>query len=50
MEMSPSWEAASRSATQNFIETEDSLPFSQEPSTGPYTEPYQSSPYLSYDS
>jgi hypothetical protein len=29
---------------QHFMETEGSIPCSQEPSTGPYTEPYQSSP------
>jgi hypothetical protein len=28
--------------SQNFMETEGSLPYSQEPSTGPYHEPDQS--------
>jgi hypothetical protein len=45
MEMSPSWEAAIPSATQEFLEPQDLLPSSQEPSTGPYPEPDQSSPY-----
>jgi hypothetical protein len=38
MELSPFWEAA-------FMGPEDSLPCSQQPSTGPYPEPNQSSPY-----
>jgi hypothetical protein len=49
MELSPSWEAASRSATQEFpkncIEPGGSLPCSQEPSTGPYSKPDQSNSY-----
>jgi hypothetical protein len=39
MELSPSWEVATRSATQdyfNFMERQGSLPCSQRPSTGPY--------------
>jgi hypothetical protein len=39
MELSPSWEAASCAANR------DSLWGSQEPSTGPYPKPHQSSPY-----
>jgi hypothetical protein len=39
MGLSPSWEAASRSATlefsQHFMEPECSLPYSQEPSPEP---------------
>jgi hypothetical protein len=30
--------------TQHFMEPEGSIPCSQEPSTGPYPEPYQSNP------
>jgi hypothetical protein len=44
----PSWEAANCAAIQkilsNFKEPEGSSPCSQEPSTGPYPEPVQSSP------
>jgi hypothetical protein len=47
--MSPCWEASSYAATQEFykmfMEPEGSLPFSQEPSNGPYPEPDQTSPY-----
>jgi hypothetical protein len=39
MELDPSWEAVSLSATQEFpnifLDSEGSLPYSQEPSTGP---------------
>jgi hypothetical protein len=31
--------------SQHFIESESSIPCSQEPSTGPYTEPYQFNPH-----
>jgi hypothetical protein len=47
-ELSPSWGATSRSATQaipNTKKPEGSLPCSQEPDTRPYHEPDQSSPY-----
>jgi hypothetical protein len=46
--VSSSWEAASCVATQKFSKilwiSEGSLPYSQEPSSGAYTEPDQSSP------
>jgi hypothetical protein len=49
--LSPSSEAASCAATQKFpntlMEPVSLLPCSQEPSTGPYPEPDQSSPYHS---
>jgi hypothetical protein len=48
-ELSPSWWAANCAAIQeipsNFKEPESSSPCSQEPSTCPYPEPDQSSPY-----
>jgi hypothetical protein len=48
-ELSPSWEAANCAAIQeipsNFKEPKGSPPCSQEPSTGPYPDPVQSSPY-----
>jgi hypothetical protein len=48
-ELSPSWEAANCPAIKkipsNFKEPEGSSPCSQEPVTGPYPEPVQSSPY-----
>jgi hypothetical protein len=31
--------------SQHFMEPEGSIPYSQEPSTGPYPEPYQSNPH-----
>jgi hypothetical protein len=43
MELSPSWQAASCEATQEF--NIGSLPYSQESFTAPYPEPDQSSPY-----
>jgi hypothetical protein len=49
MELSPSWKASNSAATQDlpkkFMEPEGSSLSSQEPSTGPYTEPDQSNPY-----
>jgi hypothetical protein len=44
MELSPSWEATNRSATQEFSNI-GSLSCSQELATGPYPEPDRSSPY-----
>jgi protocatechuate 3,4-dioxygenase beta subunit len=41
MEMSPSWEAASRSATEEFYGTAKFITVS----TGPYPEPEESIPY-----
>jgi hypothetical protein len=47
--LSPSWEAANCAAIQgiprNFKEPKGLSPCSQKPSTGPYPEPVQSSPY-----
>jgi hypothetical protein len=47
--VSPSWEADSHLATQEIspllMETEGSLPCSQQPDTGPYPEPDESSPH-----
>jgi hypothetical protein len=34
-----------RLSTQHFMEPKDSMPCSQEPSSSPYPEPYQSSPH-----
>jgi hypothetical protein len=49
MEMSPFWEAASCSASQEFanMEPEGSLLCSKDPSTGSYPKPDESSPYRS---
>jgi hypothetical protein len=47
MEHSPSWENKSYSANQtipNFMESKDSLPRSQNPTTGLRPEPNESSP------
>ena len=48
MEQSPSWEADSFSASQKnpprFMDSNSSLPHSQEPATYPYVEADQSSP------
>jgi hypothetical protein len=50
MEHSPSSEASSHSASQEilriFMKTEGSLLCSQEPATGSYPEPYESSPQI----
>jgi hypothetical protein len=34
-----------RKISQQFMESEGSLPFSQEPATGPYPEPDETSPH-----
>jgi hypothetical protein len=51
MEHSPSWEANRHSDGQEIpppiLEQVGSLQFSQEPATGSYPEPDESSPYLS---
>jgi hypothetical protein len=50
MEKNPSWEDNNCSASQEItrlLEPEDSLPCSQQPSTGPYPKPDESSPKLS---
>jgi hypothetical protein len=47
-ELSPSWETDNCAATQelpSILEPVGSSPSSQEPSTGPYPDPDQSSPY-----
>jgi hypothetical protein len=48
MESSPSWATNSRSATKEIPRLlhnpKVTLPFSQEPFTGPYPEPHESSP------
>jgi hypothetical protein len=49
VELRPSGEVANLSATQEFpkfMESEGSLPCSQEPASSPYTQPNKSSPYL----
>jgi hypothetical protein len=43
MEQSPSWGAHLVTA---FYVTEVSLPYSQQPATGPYPKPDESSPYF----
>jgi hypothetical protein len=52
-QLSPSWEATSCAATQELLnilmESEGSLPCSQELSTGPYPESAQSNPYHNYN-
>jgi hypothetical protein len=46
MGLSPSWEAASHSRISQYcMESEGTLPCSQESSTGPCPEPDQSTPY-----
>jgi hypothetical protein len=49
MDVSPSWEAASRSTTQQFssilLNPEGLLSCSKEPATGPYRKQDESSPY-----
>jgi hypothetical protein len=52
MDLSPSWEDASRSAIQVFtkkvIKSQGSLPCSHGPSSGPYPEADESSPYNTF--
>jgi hypothetical protein len=45
MERGPSLEADSRSDKQNFYDTKDSFPCSQEQIIGRYLKPHESSPY-----
>jgi hypothetical protein len=45
MELNISSETISRWATQEFIDPKDSLSCSQVSSTGPYSEPDETSPY-----
>jgi hypothetical protein len=44
MEQSPSWKAVKK--LPPFVESESSLPYSQQPATGPYPEPDASSTHL----
>jgi len=50
MEQSPCWENSSHSASDeippSFEEYEASLPYLQQPATGPYPEPDETNPYL----
>jgi hypothetical protein len=50
MQPSPSWEAASRLATQEFPNIlwnpKGHYLCSEDPYTGPYLEPHESSPYI----
>jgi hypothetical protein len=48
MQQCPSWEADSRSVSQEIprlMEPKDSVPCSQEPATGPCPEPDESTPH-----
>jgi hypothetical protein len=47
-ELSPSWgsrQLCSHRTSQHFMEPKGSIPCSQDPSIGPYLEPYQSNPH-----